>query len=188
MNQATQLLGTLAKIALDGTTYLTPTAGTVSKTNCPDNAAADAAGNIWFDLGIIEECQEKVDSTKIPIFRPSPGILQLDDELETKLKRTLQIKCSECSNIMWLLLRRALLPTSPRTGAMGQFVPLTISRVKCWSKFQKYSGIDNSLIDYEQIWSKIAIDNAVTYGGDKQVMFDLTVMQLWSPLNSAAGN
>ena len=188
MNQGSQLLGTLAKIALDGTTYTTPTAGTVSKTNCPDNAATNAAGTIWFDLGIIEDVQEKTDSTKIPIFRPSPGILQLDDELETKLKRTLQVKCSECSNVMWLLLRRALAPTSPLTGAMGQYVPLTISRVKCWAKFQKYSGIDNALIDYEQMWAKIAIDNAVPYGGDKQVMFDLTIMQLFSPLNSAAGN
>lgn len=188
MQQATQLIGTLAKLALEGTTFVTPAAGTVSRTTIPDNDAANGGGPIWFDLGIIESAQEKVDSTKITIFRPSPGILQLDDELETKLMRTIVCKCSEISNPMYLLLCRALKPTSPLTGNVGQFVPLTVSRVRGWVKFQRYSGIDNALLLAEQVWSKVSIENAVEYGGDKQVMFDLTIKQLFSPLNSATGN
>lgn len=189
MNQRPDLVGNLAKFAIGGTVVAAPAAGTVSRTLIPDNAATVAGGAaVWLDLGVIESASEKVDSSKIDIFRPSPGVLQLDEQLESKLKRTISLKISECSNAMWLLLRRALKPTSPLTGALGQFVPLSASQVNGWLKLQQYSGRDNTLLLAEQVWSKISIDNAVEVGGEKQVMFDLTVLQLWSPLNSANGS
>ncbi len=189
MNQAAKLIGALAKIAIEGTAYTLPGAGTVSRTNCPPNDAANAGPiSIWADIGIIENASEKTDSTKIEIYRPSPGVLQLDDELETKFKRTIALKITECSNVMWLLLNKALSSTSPLTGAIGQYVPFTHPNTKAWFKAQKYDGQTNALLFAEQTWCKLSIDNAVEYGGDKQMMFDLTVKQLWSPLNSHTGN
>lgn len=193
MNQNPLLIGCLAKFALSGAAFTAPApGGTVSNTVIPSNdATIDGGGSVWLDLGTIEECQEKVDSTKIPIFGNTPGKIHLKDELETKPIRTLQCRVNDCSNYAWLLLRRALKPTSPFTGAIGQFVPLSVSRVRGWVKFQRYDGTDegnDALIDAEQLWSKIMIDNAVTYGGDKNVMFDLVIKQLWSPLNSATAS
>ncbi len=187
MDQAAKLIGCLAKIAINGAAYTAPSAGTTSRTNIPPNDATNGSGSIWPDLGIIAKATEKFDSTKVEIFRPTPGKYMLDDELEAKVKRTLTLTIEECSNVMWLLLRRALKPTSPLTGNIGQFVPLSVSNVKCWMKFQRY-GEDDALVDAEQLWSKISIDNAVEYGPEKNVQFELTVKQLWSPLTSSTAN
>lgn len=189
MIPAAQLIGCLAKLSLEGTTYTIPTAGTVSRDLIPPNDAAKAGPiSIWPDLGIIASASEKVDSTSVPIWGPAPGAYVLHDELEAKLIRTITCKVEECSNVMFLLLRRALKPDSPLTGAVGQFVPLTVSRNRAWVKFQRYSATDNTLLDAEQIWSKIKITNAVEYGPEKNVMFDLEIKQLWSPLTSGTGN
>jgi len=190
MNQAAQLIGCLAKLSLDGTTYTLPApGGVVSRTNLPPNDAAKAGPvSIWADIGIIAKATENIDSTKIPIFRPAPGQYVLDDELESKPIRTIKCTVEECSNVMWMLFRRALTKDTPLTGAVGQFVPISVSRVKCWVKFQRYSAEDNTLIDAEQIWAKISITNAIEYGAEKNVQFELEIKQLWSPLTSGTAN
>jgi hypothetical protein len=189
MNQSAQLIGCLAKLALDGTTYTLPSAGTVSRTHLPPNDAAKTGPvSIWADLGIIAKASESVEATKIPIFRPAPGSYVLDDELESKPIRTLKCTVEECSNVMFMLLRRALTQDTPLSGAVGQFVPLTVSRVKAWVKFQRYSAEDNTLLDAEQLWAKLAITNAVEYGPEKHVQFELEIKQLWSPLTSGTAN
>lgn len=189
MIQRPDLIGSQAKFAIAGTAFTAPTAGSVSASVIPDNAATIAGGGaVWFDLGIIESASEKTDSTKIPIFRPSPGALQLSENLRSKFQRTINLKVSECSNAMFFLMKRALGPLSPLSGAMGQFVPLSMPQTNGWLKLQQYSGRDNTLLFAEQVWGEISIENAVEAGGDKQLMFDLTISMLWSPLNSANGS
>lgn len=188
MQQATYLIGSIAKIAIAGAISATPTAGTVGRDFIPDNAAVTAAAsNVWLDVGVIEQAEEQTSSSKIEIFRPSPGVLQLDDIKETKLKRELTLTISECSNPMWLLLRRSLKATASISGALGQHVPLSGGTQKMWLKMQSYDGETNALLLSEQIWGYATIDGAVSMGGDKAVQFKVKFSQLWSPLNSATG-
>lgn len=188
MQQATRLIGTLIKLAPAGLAWATPTTGTVGRDALPpDDALTAAPGPIWIDAGIIREAQEQTSSTEIEVFRPSPGVLQLDDVLETKFKRELSLEISECSNYMWLLLRKCLKTTSPLSGGLGQHVALSGGISKFWVKIQDYDGQDNSLLLVEQSWCHAMIDGAVARGGDKEVTFKLKLRQLWSPLNSALG-
>jgi hypothetical protein len=191
MIQETKLLGCLAQFALAGTTQVTPspTGGPiVSSGFIPDNSAVDGtSAALWMPLGIIAEAKEKVSSSKIEIYKPSPGTLSLSDVRESKFKRTLGLKITDCSNLMWLALRRALVVASPRTGTLGQHVPLTGGTIRGWLKIQSYNQDTNSQELAEQFWCTMSIDNDVTYGGDKNVEFDGTFTQLWSALNSATG-
>lgn len=188
MNQEVKLLGCLAQFALAGTVESTPGTGTTSGTYIPGNAAVDASSAaLWMPLGIIAECSEKVSNGKIKIFKPSPGTLTLADLRETKFERELTIKISECSNLMWLALRRALSTTSPRTGAIGQHVPLTGGTIRGWLKVQSYNQDTNAQEIAEQVWGTFSIDSAVPYGNDKNVEFTVMFTQLWSSLNSATG-
>jgi hypothetical protein len=186
MTQETKLLGCLAQFALAGTIEATPGTGTTSASFVPANAAVDAAAAaLWMPLGIIAEVQEKINSSKIKIFKPSPGTLSLSDVRETKFERELTVKVTDCSNLMWLALRRALVTTSPRTGAIGQHVALTGGTVRGWLKIQSYNQDTNVQELAEQFWCTMSIDGAVTYGNDKNVEFTATFTQLWSALNSA---
>lgn len=187
MIQESKMLGCLAQFALAGTVQATPSAGTVSGSFIPDNAGADATPNpLWMPLGIIQSVQEKVSSTKNDIYRPSPGTLQLANVLESKFKRSLMIKVSECSNAMWLITRRAFLTSSARTGAIGTHNPLSGGTVRGWLKAQSYNQDTNTQELAEQIWGVFTIDS-VNYGDDKVVEFSLDVTQLWSSLNTATG-
>lgn len=187
MTQETKLLGCLAQFALAGTVQATPTAGTVSSSFIPDNDGADSVpAPLWMPLGIIADAQEKISSTEVEIYKPSPGTLSLADVKESKFKREVTLKVSECSNLMWLALRRALKTTSPRTGAMGQHVPLTGGTIKGWLKFQSYDQDSNSQVLAEQVWCQLKVDVS-SYGNDKNPEFTCTFKQLWSSLNSATG-
>jgi hypothetical protein len=192
MIQETKLLGCQAMFALAGKTQVTPTPSggpVVSNVYIPDNSGADStSAPIWTPLGIIADAQEKVSSTKIEVYAPSPGTLQLSDVRETKFKRELTLKIGECSNVMWLVLRRALLITSPLTGAIGQFVPLTSGTIKGWIKFQAYNQDTNAQELIEQTWCQFSVDGAVSYGSDKAVEFSASVLQLRSSLNSHQGS
>lgn len=190
MTTETKLLGCLAQFALAGTTQSTPTPsgdGITDSGFCPDNAAVDStAAALWMPLGIIKTVSEKVDSTKIEIFKPSPGTLSLADVRESKFKRTLELTVSECSNLMWLALRRALVVASPRTGAIAQHVALTGGTIRGWLKLQSYNQDTNTQELAEQVWCTLTISD-VSYGDDKNVEFKVTLMQLWSSLNTATG-
>jgi hypothetical protein len=188
MTTETKLLGCLAQFALAGTVEATPVAQTVGVGVVPSNAGVDAAAvAIWMPLGIIAEVKEKISSSKIEIFAPRPGTLTLSDVRETKFKRELTLKITDCSNLMWLALRRALVVASPRTGAIGQHVALTGGTIKGWLKCQSYNQDTNVQELAEQVWCSVTIDGDVTYGNDKNVEFTATFTQLWSALNSATG-
>ncbi len=188
MIQETKLLGCLAQFALAGTTQVLPTpvgGPVVSGTYIPTNDATDAAvAALWVPLGIITGWEPKVSSSKVEIFGPSPGTLTLKDLRETKFKREISITVSDCSNVMWLAAARALGITSPRTGAIGQYVPLTGGTVRGWLKAQQYNQDTNALENAEQIWGTMVVTQKKA-GDDKNVEFDITFTQLWSALNSA---
>ena len=188
MTTETKLLGCLAQFALAGTIEASPSAGTTGVGYVPSNAAVDgAAAALWMPMGIIAEAKEKISSTKTEIFAPKPGTLTLSDFKESKFKRELSLKISDCSNLMWLALRRALVVASPRSGAIGQHVSMTGGTIKGWVKIQSYNQDTNTQELAEQFWCAVTIDGDVTYGHDKNVEFNVTLTQLWSALNTATG-
>ncbi len=179
-------MGCLAKVAISGLAWTSPSSGTVGRDSIPPpNATITGGGPAWIDVGIISDAQEGVQSTEIEIFRPSPGVLQLADVKETKHKRELDLTLDECSNFAWLLLRKCLKSNSPMSGNMGQHVPLSGGVSKLWLKIQDYDGENNDLLLIEQMWGHAKIDGPVARGGDQPVQFKLKVRQLWSPLNSS---
>lgn len=190
MIQETKLLGCLAQFALAGTTQVTPTPSggpVVSGSYIPDNAGVDSStAALWVPLGIISGWEPKVSSSKVEIFGPSPGTLSLKDVRETKFKREISIMVTDCSNIMWLAAARALGITSPRTGAIGQYVPLTSGTIRGWIKAQQYNQDTNALENAEQVWGTMVVTQKKA-GDDKNVEFDISFTQLWSALNSANG-
>jgi hypothetical protein len=193
MIQEVKLLGCHAQFALAGTTQTTPTpsgSGVVSKSFLPADAAVDSeAKSLWMDLGIISEVGEGVKAgATIKVFRPSPGSLVLDEVKESKYERTLKLKIEECSNVMWSILRRSLTTTTPRTGDIGDHTTLSSGTIRGWLKVQSYDQDTNALIIQEKTWVAIQINNPVTYGNDKNVMFDCDVTQLYSALNEATGS
>jgi hypothetical protein len=186
MIQETKLLGCLAQFALAGTVETSPSAGTVGVGYVPSNSAVDAGSSaLWMPLGVIASVAEKVNSSKIKIFKPSPGTLSLSDVRETKFERDLTVKVTDCSNLMFAALRRALVATTPRSGVLGQHVPLTGGTIRGWLKLQSYNQDSNAQEFAEQIWCTMSIDGDVTYGNDKNVEFTATFSQLWSALNTA---
>lgn len=194
MIQESKLLGCLAQFALAGTTQVTPTPSggpIVSKTFIPDNNAADATPvNLWVPLGVIAEVKESTKpGTTTKIYRPTPGTLQLDDVKESKYERSLTMTIEECSNFMWLAMRRALLVASPRQAgtAIGQYVSFTSGTIRGWIKFQAYNQDTNALELTEQFYCALQID-AATYGGDKNPSFSCAALQLFSTLNSSNGS
>lgn len=188
MNQEVKLVGCLAQFALAGTVEVSPGSGTTGRDYLPGNAAVDgSAVALWMPLGIIADVGEKIGSTKIEIYKPSPGTLTLADLRESKFKRTITLKISECSNLMFLALRRALTTTSPRTGAIGQHVPVSSGTIRGWIKIQAYNQDTNSQELAEQVWCALSIDSDVNYGNDKNIEFTVMITQLYSSHNSATG-
>jgi hypothetical protein len=163
------------------------TAGTVSKTFIPLNADQDAgAVNIWCPMGIISAIKESTKAgASVTTFRPTPGTLQADNLLESKFTRTLDMTIEECSNLMWLAMRRALAPSSIRQSgtAIGQFVPFTGGTVRGWLKLQMYNQDTNTQEVAEQTWGALQIDGT-SYGDDKNAKFEAKFTQLFSTLNT----
>lgn len=190
MTTETKLLGCLAQFALAGTTQVlpTPVGGPITGVDyIPTNDATDAAvAAIWTSLGTISGWEPKVSSTKIEIYKPSPGTLSLSDVRESKFKREIEITITDCSNVMWLAAARALKVASPRSGAIGQYVPLTSGTIRGWIKAQAYNQDTNVLENAEQVWGTLVVTQA-KYGDDKNVEFKATFTQLWSALNSSNG-
>jgi|GEM_PF-3328657 hypothetical protein len=188
MTTETKLLGCLAQFALAGTIEASPSAGTTGVAYIPSNAAVDgSAAALWVSLGIISKWEPKVSSSKVEVYKPSPGTLSLSDIKRSKFKRELTITITDCSNVMWLAANRALAVTSPRTSTVGQYVPLTSGTLKGWLKAQFYNQDTNSQEVAEQVWGEMDVE-VTNIGDDKNMEFKLTFTQLWSALNSATGS
>lgn len=188
MNQEVKLLGCLAQFALEGIVDVT-TAGTVSKTFIPNNTDIDAGGAaLWVPMGIISKAAEKIDKKIIKVFRPTPGTLRIDQIKESMYERTIKFTIEECSPMMWLAMRRAFVPASPRQAgtAIGQFVPFSAATVRGWFKAQMANQDNNVQEIADQFYCHLDIPGT-EYGDDKNAKFDITVTELFSTLNTSTG-
>ena len=187
MIQETKLVGCLVQLALAGTIEATPTAGNVGVGFIPDNSGVDASSSaIWMPLGTVASWEPKVSSKAIEIYGPKPGTLTLTDKRRTQFKREITITVTDSSNAMWLAINYALGITSPRTGTIGQYVPLTSGTIKGWIKAQFYNQDTNSQEVAEQVWGEMMV-SAGAFGNDKNIEYKIDFTQLWSALNTATG-
>jgi hypothetical protein len=169
------VLGTHANFFLDGNAYTVPSAGTASRTAKP--GASDPA---WVNLGVIESAMEPpIESEKIQVFAPSPGVKRLYDVLETKRVRKGKLKCKDLSPLAIQILYRTL----ALTGASTQFNSHEGVLVKGWLKLQRYDQTDTIRIT-EDLFVVLEIVSDIDMGGDglAEVEYEYTVLH--STLNT----
>lgn len=168
------VLGSHGFFFREGDAYTVPGAG-----NAGRNSKPGAADTGWIDLGVIEEATDSpVESEKIEIFAPTPGVNRLYDVLETKRKRKGKIKCKELSPLALQVLYR----TANLSEASTQFNTLEGALVKGWLKRQIYDQNDAQRL-VEDLWVMLEVASDVNVGGGLcEVEFEYTVLH--STLNT----
>lgn len=131
--------------------------GLVSKTCRP--GPSDTG---WTSMGIVESSSDASEETPIEVWRPSPGVLVLDDEITNRVKLGVKFTTSEFGLITCEMLYRTLKLTSTTSQ---QFNPLEAASKKGWLKVQRYDQ-DNVLRMVIDLWVKLAVEGDVTMGGD----------------------
>lgn len=133
MIQQVEILGAHAFFFRDGAAYTVPGAGVASRTAKPG-----ATDPVWYDFGILDlGLSPKMEEKEI--WRPAPGVKELEDVIPFKRGLDIKLKKQELSNIdLELVFGSLALPNSPTAG--GQFNPLELqaASVKGWLKFQYY--------------------------------------------------
>ena len=172
-----RLIGTHAWFIQEGETFTSPTAGTVSKTSKPDASEVNL-----LHMGIIENMDIESTSEEIEVFGPAPGIMVLQDVLETKRQLNGTLKLKELT----LLALQAVMKTDKLVGTSAeQFNPLLGKTIKGWLKLQHYDGEDNSEVIRLDLYVHLKAQGISM--GDTLVEPSLDFKTLYSDLNTGVG-
>jgi hypothetical protein len=175
LTKAPYTLGSHAFFFPDGATWTASGGGTSSRTAKPP--AADAA---WINLGIVVGATESpIESEKIDIFAPTPGVLRKYDVVETKRQRKGKLKVKELSPLALQILYRTLALTESST----QYNTLEGKLVKGWLKVQRYDQNDSIRIT-EDLFVVLEVVSDVEMGGDGLAEVEFEYDVLHSTLNT----
>lgn len=142
-----------------GADFTVPSAGTCSSTSKP---GAEDTG--WVDFGALKDVTVQRNSTKIELFRASPGALRRFKVLETKKSIDISFTCQELSD----LVLEATFGSAALAAGDTQFNPLEGAEIEGWLKGQIYDQADDQWIVVD-MWVAIVADGAVSLNsGDGQ--------------------
>lgn len=157
--------------------------------NAGDSTAYTAAGinckpanddTAWVYLGVCRNYKRDPGvGTAIEIFAPSPGRLRRTKVLRPKAAPKAMTQIVEVGPIgVQLLLHTLALTTAsttynPDAGGVSALA---------WLKTQQY-GQDDTLRNYWDEWSDIAITSAVTFDPEKETEIEFEILPIYNPLN-----
>lgn len=195
MNPTYLKLSGIAKFALTGQAYTTPSAdtvtlnsltgtppGTVSRTYKPD--IGDAA---FRDLGHVEvKIKNKTEIEEIR--RGTPGRKIRYAVLENARDLDFDISAKEVTNFIFGLMFGAPLPVAADGTVLSQFNPLAAKACEGFLHLDLYNHDDNSLALKGDYWVYVQPPDSVDLTGDKRIATDFLAKVEWSPLNTVAGS
>ena len=179
---APKILGTHAFFFLDGKSATKDvTNATVAAFPASRTAKPGSTDTGWFGLGVIEDSSDSpVQSEKIDIFAPTPGVLRLYDVLETKRRSKGSFKCKELSALAIQVMYRTL----ALTPASTQFNRLEGAVVKGWLKIQRYDQAD-AIAVAEDLYVMLEVKGDMQMGGGGLVEVEFEYDVLHSTLNTS---
>lgn len=153
----------------EGDAYTVPAAGV-----CAVNSKPDATDPAYNDFGAIVDWAEsfKVGKTE-EVWAPSPGRLQLLDEIDTKTKQMLTFTTEQVSALALEIFYRT---STELTSAGGQFNPNTAQPRRGWLHTELYDEYDNFFSSLD-LWGRMRCTGGVEGkdGGLMKPNFEFTV-------------
>lgn len=147
-----RVLGAHLYFFRNGADFTVPSAGTCSSTAKP---GAEDSG--WVDLGALKDVSVEKKSTKIELFRASPGQLRRYKVMETKKSIDITFTCQDLSD----LALEATFGAAALAAGDTQFNPLEGAEIEGWLKGQIYDQEDDQWVVVD-LWVCLVADGAVS--------------------------
>jgi len=169
METKARVLAVHVWFAIAGLSWDTPSSGgPVGRDTKPPADAADTGGDdLWFPLGIIEDCNvEGGPANVIDIRKPNPGKKVLYRQIETNPDLKHMLTCKEGSLLFHQLLKgTAALGIDPTATAI-QYNPMEGKFLQeGWLKTQAYDTDDN-LVDSCDVYGALRVSGAYSQNGE----------------------